>query len=105
MPISRLHPLLLWTRRPELSNNFKDKRLATALRYGDDAPIPVVVAKGRGAQADRLIDLATQSGVQIIRDDHLALFLDFADIGDIIPFECYEAVAKAIAFVQHIEEK
>ena len=74
---------------------------AVALRYErgqDDAP--VCVAKGVDALAKRIRELAQASGVAIIEDKPLARALHAAvEVGDAIPPQHFEAVAKVIGIV------
>ena len=74
---------------------------AVALRYerGKDSA-PVVVAKGVELIALRIRQMAQQHGVAIIEDPPLARALHAgAEIGDVIPREHFEAVAKIIGLV------
>jgi flagellar biosynthesis protein FlhB len=46
------------------------------------------------------VTLAREAGIEIIEDPSLAAMLDTgAQLGDIIPVWCWEAVAKLLAFV------
>ena len=65
---------------------------AIALQYdvGDEAPR--VVASGRGALAERIIERAKDADVPVHKDDKLAATLSKLDIGDAIPPELYEPV-------------
>jgi flagellar biosynthetic protein FlhB len=73
---------------------------AVALRYGDGALAPVVVAKGRDIIAARIRTLATEHGVQIVRDPPLARTLHASvEVGGEIPEELFGAVAQLLAFV------
>lgn len=80
------------------------RRLAAALRYAEGDVVPVVTAKGRGAAAERIVELAERSGVDVVRDDVLVSFLDAVQVGDAIPAVCFEAVARIIAFVRSVED-
>jgi len=76
--------------------------IAVALRYdpgrGDKAP--VVVAKGKGRVAEKIIEVAIINGVAVVRREALARALYTAvDVGEEIPPKFYRAVAEIIAFV------
>ncbi|RMF72063.1 MAG: EscU/YscU/HrcU family type III secretion system export apparatus switch protein [Acidobacteria bacterium] len=75
--------------------------VAVALRYDSrDAPVPVVVAKGRGAIAARIREIARQHGVPLVEDPPLARALEkLCDVGQVIPANLYRAVAEVIAWV------
>ena len=64
------------------------------------------MAKGRGWEADRIITLAREAGIEIVEDSALAALLDAGvKPGDFIPPWCWEAVAKILAFVLSEEER
>lgn len=77
---------------------------AIALSYdpGDDAPR--VIASGKGALAERIIEKAKESEVPVHRDDKLADTLARLEIGDMIPPELYEVVAEILVFVDGMEK-
>ncbi len=79
-------------------------RTASAIAYDDEEPAPRVVAKGRGREAERMIELAAAAGVEIVEDAALAALLDAAEIGAYIPADCWQAVAAVLAFVMAEEE-
>jgi flagellar biosynthetic protein FlhB len=75
-------------------------RVAVALRYESDMPSPQVVAKGKGAIAERIIALAKEFGVHIHRDPPLARALySMVEIGGMIPYDFYVALAEILAYV------
>ena len=69
---------------------------AIALEYDPSDDAPRVIASGRGALAERIIERAQESDVPIHRDDKLADTLSRLDIGDMIPPELYEVVAEIL---------
>lgn len=70
---------------------------AVALRYDDDDPAPVVVAKGAGETALRIRAKAAEHGVPVVEDKPLAQTLfRSTEIGDTIPAPLYEAVARVL---------
>jgi flagellar biosynthesis protein len=78
--------------------NIKGKK-ASAISYSPDDPAPLIVASGRGREAERLIALARDAGIRVVEDPVLAVLLDAGKTGDYIPVWCWEAVAKILAFV------
>jgi type III secretion protein U len=74
--------------------------LACALRYqagGDDPDdAPVVVASGEGDLAARIVQMAHEAGVPVVRDVPLARALVELAVGDAIPEALYEAVAEIL---------
>lgn len=82
-----------------------DKRKkAAALRYENGYESPIVTAAGMGYVADKIIENAEKTNVPIVYDQELANLLSSVDVGDSIPFELYDAVAKVIAYVMDIDE-
>lgn len=77
---------------------------AVALKYEAGLKAPFLLAKGAGGAALRLEALAKESGVPLLRDGALAEALYPIDIGDYVPEEYYETVARVFAFVKKIEE-
>lgn len=80
---------------------------AVALAYDDDVDAaPTVVAKGTDLIALRIREIAEEHDIPLYEDPPLArqLYAD-VDIGDIIPLELFEAVAKVIAYVFSLKKK
>jgi type III secretion system FlhB-like substrate exporter len=76
------------------------RKIASAIGYSSGDPAPVVMAQGRGKEAESIIAVAENSGIAIIEDEALAVLLDSsAKAGDFIPHWCWEAAAKILAFV------
>lgn len=82
------------------------RRKAVALRYqpGEDAA-PVVVAKGAGVIADRILAIAEKHNIPFYQDPDLVEILSSIDLGNLIPPELYKAVAEALIFVHQINGK
>jgi flagellar biosynthesis protein len=79
---------------------------ASALVYNHEEGIPRLLAKGRGREAEHIIALARETGIDIVEDTALAALLDTGvKPGDFIPPWCWEAVAKILAFVFAKEER
>lgn len=77
---------------------------AVALRYEPSLPAPFLAAKASGRAASRLEELAREAGVPIVKDGGLAAALYPLDLGEFVPEEYFEIVAKVFAFVKTIEE-
>lgn len=77
---------------------------AAALRYaasGEGAPR--LVAKGTGSVAERILALAREHGVPVREDPALLTLLSALELGDEIPPDLYEAVAKLISHLNGLE--
>ena len=84
--------------------NGKDKvKTAVAIAYDPKDAAPTVIASGKGAVADKIIEKAKESDVPVHRDDKLAETLSKLDIGDMIPPELYEVVAEVLVFVDRMD--
>jgi flagellar biosynthesis protein len=77
---------------------------AVALRYLPEVPAPFIVAKGEGRTADRIMELAREAGVPVLREDGLTEALFPLELGDCVPVDLYEIMAKVFAFVRLAEE-
>jgi flagellar biosynthesis protein len=63
------------------------------------------VASGRGREAERIVETARKAGVVIVEDSVLAFLLDTGvKPGEFIPSQCWEAVARILAFILKREE-
>ena len=73
---------------------------AVALKYepGSGAA-PVVVAKGRGAIAEKILELARTNGVAVREDPALVTVLSKLNVDQEIPPQLYAAVAAILAFL------
>lgn len=77
-----------------------DRQVAVALRYlRETEPAPRVVAKGRGAVAAKILELARAHGIPVHRDTDLVEVLVRLDLDQLIPPELYQAVAEILAFL------
>ncbi|MBR1701298.1 MAG: EscU/YscU/HrcU family type III secretion system export apparatus switch protein [Lachnospiraceae bacterium] len=77
---------------------------AIALEYNPAEDAPKVIASGKGALAEKIIEKAKESDVPIHRDDKLADTLSRLEIGDMIPPELYEVVAEILLFVDSMDK-
>lgn len=74
--------------------------LVVALAYTPGSAAPVVVAKGAGAVAQRIKDVAAEHGIPVLADKPLARAIyKNAEVGDYIPAELFRAVAEVLAVV------
>ena len=80
--------------------------LAIALEYQPDrTPLPVVLAKGEGALAARMVKAAEEAGVPILRDVPLAHGLwDEAEELRYIPSSLIEPVAEVLRWLREMKE-
>ncbi|HID65474.1 MAG TPA: flagellar biosynthesis protein FlhB [Aquificaceae bacterium] len=73
---------------------------AIALRYNPEKDIaPIIVAKGKGDIARKIIELAKEHKIPVIEDETLVEALIRIDVYEEIPEELYEAVAKLLVYI------
>ncbi len=72
--------------------------VALAREAGIDAPL--ILAKGKGELAERILEIASDNGIPVIEDELLATILSEAEIGTCIPEETWLAVASIFAFLR-----
>lgn len=88
------------------NNDNNDKvKTAVALAYDpNEDGAPKVVASGKGALADKIIEKAKENKVPVHVDDKLADTLSRLEIGEMIPPELYEVVAEIHVFVDAMDK-
>ena len=80
--------------------------IAIALKYDPASGAPRVVAKGAGAVAAKIRERAEEHGVPMVRNVELARTLyKSCEIGEEVPLELYEAVARVLAFVYALKAR
>jgi len=73
---------------------------AVALSYDRETKrAPTVVAKGRGAVAEQILELAFANDVKVREDADLVELLQAVDIESPVPLEAFAAVAEIVAFL------
>ena len=79
------------------------RKKAVALRYDEKRDkAPVVVAKGKGELAQKIIELAGKNDVPIVEDRELTEALLRVEVFEEIPPVLYEAIARVLVFIsQH----
>lgn len=78
---------------------------AVALAYPPDADAPYISASAQGRLAERVLALAQENGVPVVRNDALATVLSVRRVGELIPEETYEVLAKIFAFIARAERE
>lgn len=85
-------------------NKIKEKsKTAVAVAYEPGDVAPKILAAGKGAVADRIIEKAKENDIPFYQDDKLAETLSKLEIGDTIPPELYEVVAEILVFVDDMD--
>ena len=66
---------------------------AVAVKNADDQAAPKLTAKGEGALAERILDIAFAEGVKVRQDKDLTELLSAFDIDTPVPLEALHAVS------------
>jgi len=83
----------------------KEISRAAAISYDPvDNDAPILAAFGEGHVAQKIVEIAKESGVPVLPDPNLASMLSKISVGDEISPELYEAVAKVLTFVSEIDK-
>ena len=80
-------------------------KTAVALSYDpNEDGAPKVIASGKGALAEKIIEQAKEHKIPVHEDDKLADTLSKLEIGEMIPPELYEVVAEILVFVDAMDK-
>ena len=83
-----------------------EKMRAIALKYDENSDVaPIVVAKGAGESAERIIEIAQKNGIPIFRDESTAGILSMLQLSQSIPVELFEIIAAIyVEILDHAEK-
>ena len=71
---------------------------AVALSYDGGAGAPVIVASGMGYMAEKIVEVAAESGVPVYEDNSLATMLSQLSLGQEIPDSLYRAIVEIYVY-------
>ncbi len=74
-------------------------QVAIALEERAGAGTPHVLATGRGAVAEQILNIAFANGVKVREDADLVQILSAVDVDSPIPTEAFAAVAEILSYV------
>jgi flagellar biosynthesis protein len=77
---------------------------AVAIHYSEELPAPVIVARGKGELARRILRIAESHGVRLLVRPELADALVELEIGSLIPEEFYRIIAEILVFVRSVSD-
>lgn len=87
-----------------MAENKEEKaKTAVALAYQPGDVAPKILAAGKGAVAERIMEKAKENDVPFYQDNQLAETLSKLEIGDTIPPELYDVVAEILVFVDDMD--
>lgn len=79
---------------------------AVALQYNPEKNnAPIVVAKGQGDIAKKILELAEEHEIEVRKDEDLLQILRAVDINQEIPAEAFMAVAEIISYIYKVNGK
>jgi len=79
---------------------------AAAISYDPgEHDVPILSAFGEGHLAQKIIEVAQESGVPVHTEPGLTDMLSKLGVGDEIAPEMYDAVAKVLIFVSEVDKK
>ena len=81
--------------------NPSKKAVALQNEAGDGAP--VIVASGMGYMAEKIVEVASDSGVPIYEDNSLATILTQLKLGQEVPEELYKAIVEIYVYFLHFD--
>jgi len=84
---------------------YEKVKTAAALKIPDNnGNAPILIAKGKGPDAEQICKLAEENGIPIQQDPTLVGLLGQLDINEAIPDELFEAVAEIFAFIYRLDQ-
>ena len=84
----------------------KERKKAVALKYDTEKDsAPRVSAKGSGAVAEKIVELAREKGIPLKEDPDLVLSLMQLNYHEEIPPALYQVVAEILAFAYRMNQK
>ena len=82
----------------------RKREKAVALKYDRKNPAPEVTAKGYDFIARKIVEIAKEANVPVVEDVALVSALLSLEVGDNIPENLYQAVAKVLAFLYRLDK-
>lgn len=76
---------------------------AVALKYPENKEAPVIQAKAKGLLAERMIQIAEENKIPLVKDSLTENILSLQEIGDCIPQETWQAVAAIFAAIKKMQ--
>jgi len=87
-----------------MEENEKRIKQAAAISYDPlENDVPILAAFGEGHMAQKIVEVAKESGVPVLPEPGLTNLLSKLGVGDEIAPEMYDAVAKVLAFVSEVD--
>ncbi len=82
------------------------KKGAVALKYNkEEDNAPIIIAKGKGAIADRILEIAKEYNIPLYKDEKFFSILEKFDNGVELPEILYPVLAEIFAFIYSLDKK
>ena len=81
------------------------KKKAVALKYVEGTEAPVVLAKGQGRTAERMLEEAEKNGIPVTEYKVLVDMLGLSSAGDLVPENTWQALAVIFSFILSQKDK
>ena len=82
-----------------------EPEVAVAIKYDKETDnAPRILAKGVRTRAERILEIAREAGVPVMRNVPLAHALNRLEVGDEIPEDLYDAVAEVLNYVYELAQ-
>jgi flagellar biosynthesis protein len=86
--------------------NMPNKKTAVAVSYNKEKDsAPKITAKGKGAVADKIIELAKKNNIPMHEDPDMIEVLSKLDLGQEIPADLYKLIAEVLVYVYRANNK
>ena len=77
---------------------------AVAIKYNKDLPAPFITAKGKGFVANKLLKIAEEHNIPVVKNNLLSETLYIMDPGEYIPDEVFDIVAEILVFIKDTQD-
>lgn len=77
------------------------KKKAVALKYPEGVEAPIIVAKGEGKIAEKILTEAEKNSILIEEDSALVDLLGFEDVGSVVPQIAWKALAVIFSYIMN----
>ncbi|MBP5283610.1 MAG: EscU/YscU/HrcU family type III secretion system export apparatus switch protein [Treponema sp.] len=77
---------------------------AVALKYPENAEAPFIAASGKKEMARRIIEIARENNIPLVKDVETADILSVQNPGELIPVSVYPVIAEVFALIRRIEK-
>ena len=89
----------------DLSDQDKQNLQAIAIQYDKDSKkAPMIIASGKGAVAEKILNIAEENEIPMVQDKKLSKLLSSIKIKSEIPPKLFKLVAEILAFIFYLEK-